>query len=137
MPQLKKQRILYIDTSEPLTKELVGQFTHRGYIVQWQPDLEVGLRGLVNFSPDLVVVEPYAPEYRSKMTFEKIMKSVRAELPRVPVLVLTGWANIRNAVDCKRHGAADFVSKPWDFVDLEVAVERVLDEASPRRGRAR
>ena len=42
------------------------------------------------------------------------------------VIMLTGFADLKNAIESKKLGAEDFVSKPYDLVDLLTTVERVL-----------
>ena len=44
------------------------------------------------------------------------------------VIMLTGFADLKNAIESKKHGAEDFVSKPYDLVDLLTTIERVLNE---------
>lgn len=44
------------------------------------------------------------------------------------VIMLTGFADLKNAIESKKHGAEDFVSKPYDLVDLLTTIERVLSE---------
>src|SRR6201987_5300250 len=34
--------------------------------------------------------------------------------PTLPIVVMTAWATIELAVDAMKHGARDFVTKPWD-----------------------
>ncbi|TAK33713.1 MAG: response regulator, partial [Lysobacteraceae bacterium] len=41
-------------------------------------------------------------------------------------IMLTGFADLKNAIESKKLGAEDFVSKPYDLVDLLTTVERVL-----------
>ena len=46
-----------------------------------------------------------------------------------PIIVLTGFGSIRNAVSVIRQGAADYLTKPVDLDELELTVRRVLENA--------
>jgi FixJ family two-component response regulator len=51
---------------------------------------------------------------------------VKEHQPTTKVIMLTGFADLKNAIESKKLGAEDFVSKPYDLVDLLTTVERVL-----------
>lgn len=61
------------------------------------------------------------------------LKKIDADLP---VIVMTAWGTIDIAVDAMRHGAGDFVEKPWDNQRLlsimrnQLALRRSRDEAA-------
>jgi FixJ family two-component response regulator len=54
---------------------------------------------------------------------------VKDRWPKTKVVMLTGFADLKNAIESKKLGAEDFVSKPYDLVDLLTTVERVLTSA--------
>ncbi len=60
------------------------------------------------------------------------MAKLRARNPRLPVVVLSGGYAEEEARRAKSLGAADFVSKPFDNLDLVQTVRRVLDAAASR-----
>ena len=50
--------------------------------------------------------------------------------PQTPVILLTAYGTIQNAVDAMRHGAYDYLLKPFSSESLEKVVRRALDSAS-------
>jgi len=54
-----------------------------------------------------------------------LLSRLRREHPRIPVVVMTGWASIEGAVEAMRRGALDYLPKPWDNARL-VALLRDL-----------
>jgi FixJ family two-component response regulator len=56
----------------------------------------------------------------------EVLKFVKERWPQTKVVMLTGFADLKNAIESKKLGAEDFVSKPYDLVDLLTTVERVL-----------
>jgi FixJ family two-component response regulator len=59
----------------------------------------------------------------------EVLKFVKERWPKTKVVMLTGFADLKNAIESKKLGAEDFVSKPYDLVDLLTTVERVLTSA--------
>ena len=55
-----------------------------------------------------------------------LIRSVRAEGSKVPVVVLTGHGTVASAVECMKAGADNYLLKPVDPDALEVAIERAL-----------
>src|SRR5262252_2436682 len=47
-----------------------------------------------------------------------LLASVRTLEPNMPVVVMTAWGSIDNAVEAMRRGARDYVEKPWDNARL-------------------
>jgi DNA-binding NtrC family response regulator len=50
----------------------------------------------------------------------------------VPILVMTGYSSVENAVEAMKRGASDFIKKPFDFSELRLLMERALKNASLR-----
>jgi DNA-binding NtrC family response regulator len=51
----------------------------------------------------------------------------------VPVLMMTSYASLRSAVETMRHGAADYISKPFDHEEMLAAVRRLVGESDQQR----
>ncbi len=56
----------------------------------------------------------------------EVLKFIKEKKPDTKVIMLTGFADLKNAIESKKLGAEDFVSKPYDLVDLLTTIERVL-----------
>jgi len=77
----------------------------------------------------------------------ELIDRLRAADPTLPILVMTAWSSVAGAVDAMRHGARDYIEKPWADerllatvrmqVDLRRALSRTerLEEASARQRR--
>ena len=48
--------------------------------------------------------------------------------PNVPVLVMTSYASLKSAVDTMKLGAVDYIAKPFDFADLLVTIQGIIEE---------
>jgi DNA-binding NtrC family response regulator len=60
-----------------------------------------------------------------------LFAAIRERSPGLPVLALTAWTHLDQAVELVRAGAADYVEKPWDDARLVASIRRALSLAGP------
>ncbi len=74
--------------------------------------------------PDLAVVltDLKLPGMRG----EDLVAYCRRERPEVPVIVLTAFGSIRSAIECLQAGASDYLTKPFETEELQLAVQSAL-----------
>jgi two-component system, NtrC family, response regulator HydG len=48
--------------------------------------------------------------------------------PELPVIIMTAYSTVNDAVEAIQHGAHDYLTKPLDFERLRLALERALDK---------
>ena len=58
---------------------------------------------------------------------KRFFHSARQLLPDLPIILLTGWADLSTAVELVKAGAADYLSKPWDDNKLLLCVKNLLE----------
>ena len=61
----------------------------------------------------------------------ELLRQMKILLPEVPVILITAWGSIPLAVEGMRHGAFDFITKPWDNRLLLQRVETALTISRP------
>ncbi|MBI3562232.1 MAG: sigma-54-dependent Fis family transcriptional regulator [Gammaproteobacteria bacterium] len=66
----------------------------------------------------------------------ELLSALRSIDRDVPVLVMTGYSSVENAVEAMKRGANDFIKKPFEFPELKVMIERVLKLAKAKRENA-
>ncbi len=119
-----KSRILVVDDEDALRTVLSSELTSAGYEVATASDGDEAITEVQNMKLDLVLLDIKMPRVDG---FE-VLKFIKKNYPAVRVIMLTGFADLKNAIESKKHGAEDFVSKPYDLVDLLTTIERVLSE---------
>jgi len=115
-------KILVVDDEEALRTVLSSELESEGYLVQAAADGESAMKILGDQEFNLVLLDIKMPNVDG---FE-VLKFVKQKHPLTKVIMLTGFADLKNAIESKKLGAEDFVSKPYDLVDLLTTVERVL-----------
>ena len=117
-----KNRILVADDEEALRTVLSSELEGEGYNVKSAADGQEAISMLQKLEFDLILLDIKMPNVDG---FE-VLKFVKEHAPKTKVVMLTGFADLKNAIESKKLGAEDFVSKPYDLVDLLTTVERVL-----------
>jgi DNA-binding NtrC family response regulator len=88
---------------------------------------------LENEQYDLIITDQQMPQ----MSGIELMTTLQKRGSEIPVVMITAYGTINQAVEAMQLGAADFITKPFSAVDLERVVERVLlPEACATRQRA-
>ena len=79
-------------------------------------------------SVDLVTVDLNMPGMKG----DELMRTVRTEFPQVELIIITGCGSIETAIEGIRHGIFDYLTKPFDVIQVLASVERALDRRASR-----
>jgi two-component system response regulator PilR (NtrC family) len=120
----KKNSILVVDDEEAIRTILGGELVNEGYDVRTAGDGDEAINELDKATCDLVLLDIKMP----KLNGFEVLKYIKEKHDHTKVVMLTGFADLKNAIESKKLGADDFVSKPYDLVDLLTTIERVLNE---------
>ncbi len=120
-----KNKLLVVDDEDALRMVLSAELEGEGYDVKSAADGQEAIDKIQAEKFDLVLLDIKMPIVDG---FE-VLKFVKDNYPSTKVIMLTGFADLKNAIESKKLGAEDFVSKPYDLVDLLTTVERVLGGA--------
>ena len=85
---------------------------------------------------DIVLMDlNYARDTTSGSEGLDLLNKIRAVDPTLPVVVMTAWGSVDLAVEAMRHGARDFIQKPWDNARLLTVLRTHVELAEAlRRG---
>lgn len=101
-----------------------------GYHVVWWQSGEAALRAVRSEAPDLLICDIRLPDINGETLFDRVVP----DHPGLPVLFITGFAQVDQAVRLMRAGAADYVVKPFAIQDflakIEILTRHSRDEAS-------
>ncbi|RMH83806.1 MAG: response regulator, partial [Calditrichaeota bacterium] len=116
-------RILIIDDEEAILNMLCEYFRSLDYVVLEAPTAERGIdlvrkeNGL-----DLVITDIDLPGM-SGIDFLQVARSIRQGLP---VIIITGLKTLDYAISAIKHGAIDYITKPFELSEVRKIVEKVL-----------
>jgi DNA-binding NtrC family response regulator len=120
----KQSSILVVDDEDSLRNVLSNELSNEGYEVRSASDGDEAISELQKASYDLILLDIKMP----RMNGFEVLKFIKENHPKTKVVMLTGFADLKNAIESKKLGADDFVSKPYDLVDLLTTIERVMTE---------
>lgn len=113
-------RVLIVE-DEPSTKALFSDLLSRADMtVGFASTSEEAVAKLPEFVPDVVLADLELPGSNE----DGMALSRRLQEVGVPVVVVTGRADVRRAIQALRAGVADFLTKPVTFEDLTIAITR-------------
>jgi len=120
---MSKGRVLVADDEVPLATSLQRILGSSGYQVFVCTRGQDFTSTLAAANPDMVLLDIFLGDINGV----QLLKQLKADGWDVPVVMMTGHADVSLAVQAMKEGAADFVVKPFDLNHLLVLVERNLE----------
>lgn len=117
------ERILIIDDDELVRSGLAANLSIDGFLVSAADSGAAGLAQLFNAPVDLVLCDLALGD----MDGIDVLRRIKMEWPKIAVVMITGHASIRNALDALRSGASDYIAKPADPEEVAHRLRTVLD----------
>jgi len=62
-----------------------------------------------------------------RMSGLEALPKIKAINPAIPVIIMTAYSSVETAVDALKKGAYDYLTKPLDFDELKLAMERAME----------
>jgi DNA-binding NtrC family response regulator len=122
-------RILFID-DEPKAGELFKRLIRgTAYQAEVFDDPRTALEHFEADGADLIITDLSMPE----MTGLELLEAIRKKDQDVPVIIITGFSTVENAIEAMRLGASDFIKKPYDIDELLMQIEQSLESTRLRR----
>jgi len=116
--------VIIIDDEKSLLDLLSVVFKKEGYGVRTALSAKLAFEIIDREDIDLVVTDIKMPETDGM----EVLRHVREARPDVPVVMITAYGSINQAVETLKAGALDYVVKPFDVEELKIIVARGLDE---------
>ncbi len=121
--------ILIVDDEPNLPHQLARYLRKRNYEVYTAGDGEAGLRELQKYTIDLVLLDVRLP----KLGGLEVLARIRQQEPELPVVMLTAYGDVQNAVSAMKLGASDYLLKGFDLEELLLVVQRALETSAMSR----
>jgi two-component system response regulator AtoC len=116
-----KKRVLLVDDEQGIRTSL-RMVLEPTYDVGEAANAQEALERFRAESPHLVLLDVILPGTDGLA----VLENMRAEDPRIPVIMLTAAKTLKTAVDAMKLGAADYLNKPFDIEELRLIVSRTL-----------
>jgi putative two-component system response regulator len=124
----RRQQILVVD-DERGPRESLRMILSGSHQVTTADEGAEALDILRTESIDLVTVDLNMPGMKG----DELMRTIRAEFPQTEIIIITGCGSVETAVEGIRHGVFDYLTKPFDVVQVTASVERALSRRESRQ----
>ena len=116
-------KILVAEDEEVMLMTIEMKLKNEGFEVVCALDGREALRILENYTPDIIITDILMP-YTSGLELISIVKSGKNK--KIPIIVLSGLGNESTVMEAFQLGADDFITKPFNHIELSVRVKRLL-----------
>ncbi|MDR2155857.1 MAG: sigma-54 dependent transcriptional regulator [Burkholderiaceae bacterium] len=121
--------ILVIEDDAVLNHLLVKELGKAGYEVEGTQSWQQARQRIATFAPDLVLLDVSLPDADGFAPLSELASSR-------PVVILTAYGNVNQAVEAMRLGAADYLVKPVNLDELEIVIRDTLERSQWRAQKA-
>ena len=133
MTQTHNATVLVVDDDAPMRETIAEVLSANGYRALPCAGAEEALERLQAEGADVVLTDLRMPGMKG----EALLAEVRRTFPEIPVIAVTAFGSVSNAMELTRAGAFDYIEKPFRTQALFDSLERGLRESAPRREQAR
>jgi DNA-binding NtrC family response regulator len=118
----KPIQVLIVDDDQSILEVLEARLTAAGFTVQKAANGPEALELLQKNQTDILVSDIKMPE----MSGLELLEKTRIILPQLPVIFLTAYGTIPDAVQAVKAGAVDYLTKPFDGKELVRKIENII-----------
>ena len=124
MDSEKKQTILFVDDEESILSVSSEYFQRKGYQTMTARTGPEALKILANETIDCCFTDINMPQ----MNGLELAERIRSQDNTMPVIVMTGYPSLENAIQTIKNGVVDFLIKPVNLRQMELCVQRVMQQ---------
>ena len=117
-------KVLIVDDEAVIRKGLRRVMEGRGYQAETSESGFDAIEKLQNAPFNIVITDLKMPG----MDGIEVLKAIKILQPDVPVIIITGYSTVDTAVDAMKHGAFDYISKPFTPEQMTEMVEKALEQ---------
>lgn len=127
---MKDEKILVIDDEEVILNAVSRIATAEGLIVDSENNATSALKKVNQKGYSLILCDIMMPQVDGFMFLDEIQRKNIT----VPVIMITGYSTVENAVKSLYKGAIDFIPKPFTFEELNSSISRAIRFNKIQRG---
>lgn len=124
-----RSKVLVVDDDKGVRAYLSEFFSSRDFEPACCESAEQAQSRLAGgYVPDLAILDVRMPG----MSGLEVLDRIKQMNPSIPVIMLTVLGNVKHVVEAMRRGASDYLSKPFEDEELEIAIGNVLEKRQLR-----
>jgi DNA-binding NtrC family response regulator len=123
MPENAKH-LLIVDDEAPLREAIAERLGDHGFVVEQASSGEDALVRLSEFAFDVIITDLRLPGVDGRAVLDAALE----RYPDIIAIIITGYGTVKDAVNAIKQGAADFVTKPFQFDALLHVLNSALEQ---------
>jgi two-component system response regulator HydG len=124
----KKETILVVDDDSAHRTMLRTLLTGWGYTIFEADDGSTAIQKVHEQAFDLILMDIRM----IKVSGLEALTEIKAFNPAIPVIIMTAYSSVESAVGALKNGAYDYLTKPLDFDELRLTMQRAMDHTHLR-----
>jgi DNA-binding NtrC family response regulator len=121
---MSRGSILAIDDEQNIRHLIESEFSMEGLAVTTAGSGEEGLKLFDTEEFDVVLLDINLP----KLNGVEVLKRLKQKSPDTEVIMITGYGDIKSAVDSIKQGARDYITKPFKLDEILALVKQAIKE---------
>ena len=117
-------KVLLVDDQLTMVQTMSELLRAEGHEIIPCTNATAALAALASNAPELVITDLYLDKTRAHGL--EILQKAREQNPPAVVIVVTGFGSIETAVEAMKHGAFDYLEKPFPADEFKMCVTRAL-----------
>ncbi|MEM6392329.1 MAG: sigma-54 dependent transcriptional regulator [Planctomycetota bacterium] len=117
-------KLLVVDDKQAMRDAVATTLQRAGYTIVAASDGQAALKLIQKHNPAAVVTDLRMPE----MTGLELLAQLHTANPTLPVVLMTAYGTVEDAVEAMKHGAFDFIQKPFEPDQLVSVVRRAVEQ---------
>ena len=119
-----EKHLLIVEDETPLREATAERLAEHGFRVDQAGSAEEALEKLADFAYDIVVTDLRLPG----LDGTEVLAAALERYPELIGIVVTGYGTVRGAVEAIKRGAANFITKPFQFDELLHVLSSALEQ---------
>jgi len=120
---MKNFNLLIVDDEQGQREILSGYLKKKGYTVYQASSGTEGIQSVKNYPIDIIISDFKMPD-KTGIELLEVVKSIN---PEISFVMVTAFGTVENAVKAMRLGAYDYLAKPIDLDELDILLERIIE----------
>jgi diguanylate cyclase (GGDEF)-like protein len=121
------KKVMIIDDDKLLSIIVADYLTKEGYQVIIAYDSEEAIKKIYQFTPDIILLDVVLPNMDGLQFCRLLRNDTRTS--HVPIIMLTSKRNVEDKVEGLDSGADDYMTKPFDLIELSARIKSHLRRA--------
>jgi two-component system response regulator PilR (NtrC family) len=118
------KHLLLVDDEAALREAIAERLADHGFLVEQASSGEDALARLADFAFDIIITDLRLPGVDGRAVLDAALE----RYPDIIAIIITGFGTVKDAVDAIKQGAADFITKPFQFDALLHVLRSALEQ---------